>query len=258
MDYQTVADAKNMPGLRLVLTAGVPAPWSESAKAVFKVKDIPYIPVLQKAAAANEELVAWTGHRNAPTVMYQNEPPGVTWLDILNLAERLQPSPSLVPQDIENRILMTGLMNELAGEGGMLWSTRQLMFRAMVEAMGEEAVVDSPMFRNYRYNADAAAVACDRAIAILKRLELQLQRQARNNSRYFIADRLSALDLYWACFSQSLSPLPHEVNPMPKSLRATWATAVDEMAKSGYTPDQCLFTHRDYIFQEHIGLPLDF
>mgnify|MGYP000356537484 CR=1 FL=1 len=258
MDYQTVADAKNMPGLRLVLTAGVPAPWSESAKAVFKVKNIPYIPVLQKAAAANEDLVAWTGHRNAPTAMYQDEPPRVTWLDILNLAERLQPAPSLVPEDIENRILMTGLMNELAGEGGMLWSTRQLMFQAMVETLGEDAVIDSPMFRNYRYSAEAAASACEKTIAILQRLEQQLQAQARNNSRYFIADRLSALDLYWACFSQTLGPLPHEVNPMPKSLRATWGTAVDELAKSGYTANECLFAHRDYIYQEYIGLPLDF
>ena len=258
MDYQTVADAKNLPGLRLVLTAGVPAPWSESAKAVFKVKNIPYVPVLQKAAAANEELVAWTGHRNAPTAMYQNEPPAVTWLDILNLAERLQPTPSLVPEDIDDRILMTGLMNELAGEGGMLWSTRQLMFRAMVDAMGEEAVVDSPMFRNYRYSAEAAASACKKAINILQRFELQLQRQAEKNSQYFIADRLSVLDLYWACFSQSLNPLPHDVNPMPKSLRTTWGTAADEMAKSGYSPDQSLFAHRDYIFREYIGLPLDF
>lgn len=258
MEYQTVADARDMGGLRLVLTAGVPAPWSESAKAVFKVKNIPYVPVLQKAAAANDELVAWTGHRNAPTAMYQNEPPGVTWLDILNLAERLQPEPSLVPEDIEDRILMTGLMNELAGEGGMLWSSRQLMFQTMVNAMGEEAVVDTPMFRNYRYSAEAAASACEKTVTILRRLELQLQRQTDANSRYFIADRLSVLDLYWACFSQTLAPLPQEVNPMPQSLRVTWGSAVDVMAKAGYTPDDCLFEHRNYVFREYIGLPLDF
>jgi glutathione S-transferase len=258
MEYKTVAEARGMDGLRMVLTAGVPAPWSESAKAILKVKEIPYVPVLQKAAAANEELVAWTGHRNAPTLMYRDEPPRVTWLDILNLAERLQPNPSLVPEDIENRILMTGLMNELAGEGGMLWSTRQLMFRAMARAMGEEAVADTPMFRNYRYSAEAAASAGEKAIHILKRFELQLQRQVAAGSQYLIADRLSALDLYWACFSQSLLPLPQEVNPMPDSLRVMWGSAADELAKEGYTPDDRLFEHRDYIYREHIGLPLDF
>jgi len=258
MEYKTVAEARSMDGLRMALTAGVPGPWSESAKAVLKVKNIPYVPVLQKAAAANEELVAWTGHRNAPTLMYQDEPPRVTWLDILNLAERLQPKPSLVPEDIDDRILMTGLMNELAGEGGMLWSTRLLMFRSMARAMGEEKVRDNPMLRNYRYSAEAAESGCETAIQILKRLELQMQRQVEAGSQYLIADRLSALDLYWACFSQTLIPLPQEVNPMPDSLRVMWGSAAQEMANAGYTPGNRLFEHRDYIFQEYIGLPLDF
>ena len=258
MEYKTVPEARNLDGLRITLTAGVPAPWSESAKAVLKVKNIPYVPVLQKGGAVNEELVAWTGHRNAPTMMYRDEPARVTWLDILNLVERLQPNPPLVPGDMEDRILMTGLMNELAGEGGMLWSSRQLMFRAMAEAMGEEAVADNPMFRNYHYSAEDAASACEKVIQILKRFELQLERQAEAGSRYLVADRLSALDLYWACFSQTLLPLPQEVNPMPNSLRVMWGSAVDEMAKAGYSPDDRLFEHRDYIYREYIGLPLDF
>jgi hypothetical protein len=32
VQYRTVSEARNMPGLRLVLTAGVPGPWEESAK----------------------------------------------------------------------------------------------------------------------------------------------------------------------------------------------------------------------------------
>jgi glutathione S-transferase len=258
MEYKTVAEARNMTGLRLVLTAGVPAPWSESAKALLKIKGIPYIPVLQKAAAPNEELVDWTGHRNAPTVMFEDEPPRITWLDIVNLVERLQPTPSLVPQNMEDRILMTGLMNELAGEGGMLWSTRQLMFRAMAEAVGEDAVAGNPMFRNYRYSTEDTASASGKAIKILQRLELQLEHQAAAGSRYFIADCLSVLDVYWACFSQTLNPLPKEVNPMPDSLRTMWESGADALAKDGYTPHDRLFEHRDYIYHEHIGLPLDF
>jgi hypothetical protein len=30
------------------------------------------------------------------------------------------------------------------------------------------------------------------------------------------------------------------------------------MTKDGYTPHNCLFEHRDYIFREYNGLPLDF
>ena len=41
-DYLEVADAIGKPGLRLVLTTGVPGPWGESAKGIFDVKGIPY------------------------------------------------------------------------------------------------------------------------------------------------------------------------------------------------------------------------
>jgi glutathione S-transferase len=208
--------------------------------------------------ADNDDLVAWTGHRNAPTAMYRDEPPRVTWLDILNLAERLAPTPSLVPVDIEERILMNGLLNELAGEGGMLWSGRYLMFRAMEEALGPEAVAANPMFRDYRYSAEAAAAAPPRMIAILSRLEQQLDKQAVAGSPYFIGGQLSALDLYWACFSQTLDPLPPEVNPMPSRVRAAWQGVAAVLAQEGYTLGSSLLQHRDMIFRDHIGLPLDF
>ncbi|MEM8717302.1 MAG: glutathione binding-like protein [Cyanobacteria bacterium P01_G01_bin.4] len=258
MDYHPVADAKTMSGLRISLTKGVPAPWSESAKAMLKVKGIPYVAVEQLAGTENEELVAWTGHRNAPTAMYEAEPPRVTWLDILNLVERLQPDPPLVPERINDRITMHGLMNEIAGENGMLWSTRQIMFRAMADALGEDAVADNPMFRDYRYSREAADTAIRRAIAILQRIEEQLTDQSAIGSPYLVGDRLSAVDLYWACFSQTLDPLPQDVNPMPDYLRSTWASAMTVMSDAGYTPKQCLFDHRNRMFEDYIGLPLAF
>ena len=258
MEYLSVEEARQHDGLRIALSAGVPAPWSEAAKAIFAVKQIPYVAVAQAVGVDNDDLVAWTGHRNAPTAMYRDEPPRVTWLDILNLAERLAPTPSLVPADIEERILMNGLLNELAGEGGMLWSGRYLMFRAMEEALGPEAVATNPMFRDYRYSAEAAAAAPPRMIAILSRLEQQLDKQAVAGSPYFIGGQLSALDLYWACFSQTLDPLPPEVNPMPSRVRAAWQGVAAVLAQEGYTLGSSLLQHRDMIFQDHIGLPLDF
>ena len=66
MKYLSVAEARNLPGLRLVLTAGVPGPWGEAAKAVFTARNVAYIPVEQTAMAPNETLVEWTGQRNAP------------------------------------------------------------------------------------------------------------------------------------------------------------------------------------------------
>ncbi len=47
-NYVEVEEARGMAGLRLVLSPGVPGPWSEAAKGIFYVKKIPYIPVRQK------------------------------------------------------------------------------------------------------------------------------------------------------------------------------------------------------------------
>ena len=74
MDYKSPAEASQLGGLRIALTAGVPAPWSMAARYMFDVKGIEYIPVLQVASEANEELVAWTGYRNAPVVVLDVEP----------------------------------------------------------------------------------------------------------------------------------------------------------------------------------------
>ena len=62
-----------LSGLRLVLTAGVPGPWGEAAKGVFHVKGVPFARVRQEAGAANQELVEWTGHDNAPVAVYDDE-----------------------------------------------------------------------------------------------------------------------------------------------------------------------------------------
>lgn len=258
MDYCCIDEAREQDGLRLALTAGIPAPWSEAAKAVFRYKNIPFTAVAQVAGEENEALVAWTGHRNAPTAMYNGEPPAVTWLDLVNLAERLEPEPSLLPADMEQRITMLGLLNELAGENGLLWNGRHLMFRAMKDAFGEEALQDNPMLRDYRYSNEAAGRAAQRVMGVLDRLARQLEDQAAAGSRFFFGDAVSALDLYWAPFSQVLQPLPKEVNPMPDSLRKAWGGVATLLEATGYTTQDILLEQRQFIFEEFIGLPLDF
>ena len=50
--YLSVAEGRQRSGLRLVLTAGVPGPWSESAKAVLNARKVSSVPVGQLALAA--------------------------------------------------------------------------------------------------------------------------------------------------------------------------------------------------------------
>lgn len=258
MDYIAIEQARATEGLRLTLTAGVPGPWSEAAKGCFFVRQVSYIPVRQEGGGANEELVAWTGHRNAPTAMYNAEPARVTPLDMINLAQRLGSGPSLIPEDIDERIVMFGLLNEVAGENGLAWNARILMFKAMVENMGEAAMADNPMLRDYHYSVDEAASAPANIITILQRLSRQLHSQKDAGSRYLVGKQLSALDIYWACFSQMLDQLPPEVNPMPDYLRKIWGLTATAIQAAGYEIDPTLLEHRDYIFPNYLQWPLDF
>ena len=43
-EFVEVTEARTLSGLRLVLSLGVPGPWSEAAKGILYVKKIPYVP----------------------------------------------------------------------------------------------------------------------------------------------------------------------------------------------------------------------
>ena len=53
MEYKTPSEARDLPGLRIALTAGLPAPWSMTARFMFDVKGIDYVPVLQVAGGVS-------------------------------------------------------------------------------------------------------------------------------------------------------------------------------------------------------------
>ena len=254
MDYMSPLEARSLPGLRIALTAGLPAPWSMAARFMFDVKGIDYTPVLQVAGQANEELVAWTGHRNAPLVMLDDEPARSNWADIIELAERLQPEPGLVPLDPEQRIRMFGLCNEICGAGGLTWNARHLMIEpALNSGNSQLEATGQTLAEAYGYSPNAARIAPQRIQQIFELLESQLVAQSQQGSHYFIGDQLSALDLIWASFSNTVRPLPEDVNPMDRGMRKVYQ-GMGDYSK----PPEILFQQRDFIYQEHLTLPLDF
>lgn len=127
MEHMEAAEAMDAPGLRLALTIGVPGPWGESAKKIFEYKGVPYTPVAQYPGQANEDLVAWTGHHNAPIAVWNDETGRTNYLDILAMAERLEPEPSLVPSDPIDRQTCFGISADICGEGGWGWKRRLVM-----------------------------------------------------------------------------------------------------------------------------------
>jgi glutathione S-transferase len=250
MNYISVAEARNLPGLRLVLTTGVPGPWGESAKALFKLRGVPFTPVAQIAIEANEDLVAWTGVRNAPVAVYEDEPGKSGWLEILLLAERLGSGPSLLPEGPLERALSLGLSTEICGPDGLGWS-RRLDQMSTVGSAG----LPANFLNAYGFRPDAVAKARGRLISILDGLAEQLRRQAARGSDYLVGSRLSAADVHWACFSVALRPFPDEFCPISPQFRAMYAATTPDIEAA---LDPALFRHRDMVFERHIGLPMVF
>ena len=66
-----------------------------------------------------------------------DEPPRSHWAEILALAERLAESPSLLPRAPFERTLLFGLVHELLGERGLVWSGRLLVIHAGLTSDGQ-------------------------------------------------------------------------------------------------------------------------
>jgi glutathione S-transferase len=254
MDYVSVAEAIDAPGLRLVLTAGVPGPWGEAAKAILTFKGIEYRPVFQEGGGENMALLDWTGQTSAPVAVYEKLPPICHWLDVLMLAERLAADKPLLPQDTTDRVAVLGLSALIAGVDGFGWNRRLHMLAPMMK-------LDSPpplaqrLADKYGWSDSAFAAATARLQAISAELDTRLAQQQEQGRDYLVGEAVSAADFYWASFSGMVKPLPPEDNPMPDYLRATYE-AVDEDTRACLTPR--LETHRDMMYERHIALPLDF
>ena len=253
MDYISVAEARGLPGLRLALSMGTPGPWGISARALFGIRNVPFLAVGQEVGGANQDLVAWTGRRNAPVAVYEDEPAVDGWLEIMVLAERLGSGPSLFPDDQVERALAVGFSAEICGRGGFGWSRRIAMMTA-----APPLPEDSPLAvitRQYGVRAEAVSAAVSRVIGILNGLSVQLHRQRAVGSDYLVGERLGACDVHWACFSLLIQQLPPEHCALNPHLQLLFETMPSEMRAA---VDPILIEHRDRVWERHIGLPLDY
>jgi hypothetical protein len=269
LDYIPIAKARRMSGLRIVLGAyPIPGPWRESCKGVFYVKGLKYVPVRTGNDGSSDlalgmdgtqtELIEWTGQASAPVVAWNDERPRSSWIDQLNLAERLAPNPPLIPVDIDERGRMFGLANELLGENGLVWVKRLLMVDGPLKSLS----ADDPqrafwifLGEKYGYSPAAAERAAQRIEAVVTAFGNQLKAQQARGRRYLIGDRLSALDIYWAACCGILDPMPPERCPMADAFRGTYGNT-DPRIDKALTRELC--AHRDFIYDEHLEMPIVF
>jgi glutathione S-transferase len=255
--YYSVEDARQLPGLRLVVTAHMPGLWSEAAKGLFDAKKLPYVLVEQEVGGENRALLEWTAQTSGPVAVWNDERPRSSWMEQLYLAERLAPQPALIPASLEDRVLMFGLCNELCSENGFSWNLRLTAFhRTMNDPNADDYArrISHKLADKYGYHPALVVSARNQMIGVVKRLRTQFAGQNARGSRFLIGESLSALDIYWAAFAGAIDPLPPELCPnMPANMRRSYT---DPELKEMGGPE--LFQHRDFIYREYLKLPMDF
>jgi hypothetical protein len=132
--FVELEEARQASGLRLVIATNVPSPWSQAALGLFDMKGLDYLAVRYRRT--DEEIRRWTGARNVPAVLFDDEPPRTGWAEIVTLGERLGGRMSLVPEDDDRRVRMFGLSHEILGEGGLGWNVRLLVTHASLTTDG--------------------------------------------------------------------------------------------------------------------------
>jgi glutathione S-transferase len=252
-DTVSLSAARDLPGVRLAMLRAIPSPWGQAAKGIFEIKALPFVRAYQGPEDPDGLLREWTGQESFPVVAYERERPRAGWAEILLLAERLAPTPALIPADPERRTLLFGLAHEICGEMGLGWCARLLMVHnGLARDPSNDFLVG--FGAKYGYHPAAVAAAPRRAADVLRQLDACLARSGAAGGRYLLGRELTALDVYWATFSNLLEPLAPEQCPMPGMFRRMF-TATDPEIRAALSP--ALLAHRDFVFAEHLVLPVE-
>jgi glutathione S-transferase len=250
-EFVDLESAKRASGVRLVTVSGVPSPWSESAKGILRLLEIPFVAV--RLEPGDKSVREWTRMRNAPVVMLEGEPARAGWAEILELAERIAPptSKSIVPTSAAERVRMFGLSHEVLGEGGLVWSARQLTIAKGLEtdgARGFPTMVATYLGKRYGHASERAAAA---EVRVSEGWTL-LAEALGNREYFFFDDRPSALDVY-AAAAVNLFALPSEDQcRMWPPIRAAFESMRGAMAE----PPASLLALRERMYARHLELPI--
>jgi glutathione S-transferase len=249
MKYISVKEGKMLPGLRLVLVKGMPSPWSLAARAVFDLKGIEYAPVAQYVGRENAELMAWSGHSNAPVVAYNDERLLHTPESIILLAERLNPRPALIPTDGKSRAFMFGLLRELVGENSLAWYRR-------IAAMGSSGQIDGRegMAHKYGFSNEQLQIADQSCANCLTLLSQTLSAQLKEGSEYMIGKSVTALDLYAAIFlTIMIKPVKNDHIPLSEMFFKIYGVT---SAPIDTAFDKVLSDYRVRILDQYVNTPM--
>lgn len=249
LEYVDLAAARERSGTRIVTSAGVPSPWSEAVKGMFAIAELPAVVVATQPR--NGDVIAWAGGiDNVPVVLHDHEPPRTNWAAILGLHARLAPG-TLVPAAPAERAHMAGLVELVAGEGGLGWTARLVMIHESFATNGERGFplpVAKYLAKRYGYGRELSIeLLRERVGALFATLHAELR------APYFGGERANALDIYAATFLTPLTVIDDSVCPqMLEPVRRAFAAARTHLAE---LVPETMWAHRARMF-ERLGVPI--
>lgn len=252
--YAELAEARAARGVRMLGVWALPSPWTEAAKGLFHVKEIPVLCVRHKRGDPDQ--AAWAGVPNAPAVFYDDEPPRSGWAEILQLAERLGGRVSLVPSDPAQRVHLFGLAHEICGEDGLAWSARLIMLHGSMTSNGARSFpmrIAGYLAAGYGYAPDRIDRAHRRVREVSGLLDATLAASRAAGHGYLLGDRLSALDIYLATFITPIVGVTAEECPGMFDVVRPAFTHLGEQV--GEMPP-ALVEHRRKIYRDHLPWPI--
>jgi glutathione S-transferase len=250
VNYEPIEDIIEADGLRLILLQDYPSPWGQAAKAMSEYKALPLRFAALLAGQANTEIKNWSGTDSAPVMAWNKETPINKWDEILMLLERLAPQRSLVPLELETRIEFFSLADALCGYLGFGWNRRLAGIQAGVDA----GIKVGEFGKKYGYNATDGQLAEARSINFLLKLKNILERQAQRGSRFIIGDTVTALDFYWAAFSNLVRIQSAQDCPLKPEIRSRFEKESPSVAQA---IDRILLDHRDFMMRKYFKLPME-
>ncbi len=249
-EYISTQDAIHNSGMRMVVVSGVPSPWGEAAKGIFHIKGIEWQAV--RLAYDDPAQTKWAGEQSGPVAIYNDEKPRSGWQDILELAERLVPSPCLLPESHRDAVLSFG--NAIFGMKGLGWWRRtQQIHAGLTGQAGFPVQIAQFLAMKYQYTEELGVAATDEVVRLLEKLGAHLKEQKAAGSQYYIGSSITAADIYSACCMAIFAPLPQEHCAIHPKSRAMFE-ALDDKTRAALDP--ILLEHRDYIYDQYLELPL--
>lgn len=256
LQFGDIDTARAARGVRMAVSGAVPSPWSEAAKGIFHVKQLPALAV--RFRPGDPALEAWSRSHNVPAVMNDDEPSRTGWAEILALAERLGGAASLVPAGVDARARLFGMANELAGEGGLGWCGRLVMIEASLASGGVRGFpvpVAQRLAAKYGYAPERLPAARARIVEVLGAFDHLLAASRAAGHDYLMGPVLTALDIYLATFLTPFVALPEADCPrMAAPARPAYASLHEQM---GPAVPPALVAHRRLVFDRHLPWPIE-